>query len=470
MLLAICVVFGCGVNNAPPASTPTTASPALISIIPSAATLESGSHLQFHVSSNMVTDSYAVWLVNGVKGGTTDSGTISISGLYVAPVTTALFNARITAVSASWVATKWEANSDVVVYPPEIKPSGLDFYVATAGSDSNDGSMAKPWATIAHAASVVQPGAIVHVAVGKYSGSIITLLSGTANAPIRFMSDQRWGAQIIGTAAEATWQNRGDYIDIVGFDVTGAAPNGIENLGSYARILGNRVHDIVASCDSNGGSGINNANYSAHDNDIVGNIVYRVRASASCNAQHGVGIYHSNLRGHVSNNITFQNGTVGIQLWHAANNVVVANNTVFNNDLNGIVIGAGDSPGGVTNDYSDVVNNISFSNGYYGIQEFGSTGPHNRYLNNLMSQNPSGNLSLLTGTASGNIFASPQFVNYTGDTDGDYHLGSTSPATDAGATQSAPAGDFDGSPRPYGKGWDIGAFERGAPAGSWPWQ
>jgi hypothetical protein len=352
---------------------------------------------------------------------------------------------------------------------PEKKPSGLDFYVSTAGSDSNDGSLAKPWVTIAHAASVVQPGATVHVAAGKYSGSIITSVSGTANARIRFVSDQRWGAQIIGTAAEATWQNRGDYIDIVGFDVSGATPNGIENLGSNARILGNRVHDIVASCDSNGGSGINNANYSAHDNDIVGNIVYRVRASASCSKPHGVGIYHSNVRGHVSNNIAFQNGTVGIQLWHAANNVTVANNTVFNNDLNGIVIGAGDSPGGVTNDYSAVVNNISFSNGYYGIQEFGSTGPHNRYLNNLMSGNPSGNLSLLTGTASGSIFTNPQFVNYTGDGDGDYHLSSNSPASDAGTAQSAPAADFDGAPRPYGKALDIGAFERGAPAGNWPW-
>jgi hypothetical protein len=352
---------------------------------------------------------------------------------------------------------------------PTFSATASDHYVSTTGNDANAGTVSKPWHTIGHAAMAVKPGDVVHVASGTYAESVVTALSGTAGARIRFISDVKWGAQVVGGASEADWQNRGDYVDIVGFDVSGASPNGIENLGSNVRIVGNHVHDVTASCDSNGGSGINNANYSAADDDIIANVVHDIRAATTCGAAHGVGIYHSNLRGHVLNNLSFSNGTVGIQLWHAANAVVVANNTVFANGVNGIVIGAGDAPGGVTNDNTIVVNNISVHNADYGIQEFGATGAHNRFLNNLVYQNPSGDLALLQGTASGTVTADPAFVNYTAMFDGDYHLRTGSAATDAGNSQSAPTTDIDGGPRPQGKGWDIGAYESGAAPAQWPW-
>lgn len=347
--------------------------------------------------------------------------------------------------------------------------SASDHYVSTTGSDSNAGTAAKPWRTLGHAASAVQPGDTVHVLPGMYAESVVTTTSGTASARIRFISDSKWGSQIVAGSAEADWQNRGDYVDIMGFDVTGASPNGIENLGSNGRIIGNHVHDVPASCNSNGGSGINNANYSASDDDIVANVVHDVRQPAGCSAAHGVGIYHSNLRGHVLNNLSFNNGTVGIQLWHAATSVIVANNTVFNNAVNGIVVGAGDAPGGITNDYTLVVNNISVHNADYGIQEFGTTGTHNQFLNNLVYANSAGNMVLLHGAASGTITAEAGFVNYTGLISGDYHLAPGSPAIDAGTNQNAPTSDINGGARPQGKGWDIGAYEAGAAAASWPW-
>jgi pectate lyase-like protein len=316
---------------------------------------------------------------------------------------------------------------------------------------------------------MVKPGSVVHVLPGTY-GNVTTTISGTSTARIRFISDTRWGAHVVGTAgSEAVWQNQGNYVDIMGFDITGNSPNGLENLASFSRMIGNRVHDIVASCDSNGGSGINNANYSASDDDIIANVVFNIRQSSSCTSKHGVGIYHSNLRGHVLNNISFNNGTVGIQLWHAANAVVVANNTVFKNGVNGVVIGAGDSPGGITNDNSIVSNNIAYSNNNYGIQEFGTTGSHNQFLHNLAFGNPDGDLSLQTGSASGTILSNPQFVSYTGDSSGNYHLQSSSPAIDSGTTTGMPSTDLDGSARPVGSGPDIGAYEYNSPAGLWPW-
>jgi hypothetical protein len=36
--------------------------------------------------------------------------------------------------------------------------------------------------------------------------------------------------------------------------------------------------------------------------------------------------------------------------------------------------------------------------------------------------------------------------------------------------QDAPGLDFAGAARPYGKAFDIGAYEWGATPGKWPWQ
>ena len=56
------------------------------------------------------------------------------------------------------------------------------FYVAPTGRDSNDGSAAHPWATIAHASTLIAAGATVHVAPGTYTGYITTHASGTSSA------------------------------------------------------------------------------------------------------------------------------------------------------------------------------------------------------------------------------------------------------------------------------------------------
>ncbi len=42
---------------------------------------------------------------------------------------------------------------------------------------------------------------------------------------------------------------------------------------------------------------------------------------------------------------------------------------------------------------------------------------------------------------------------------GDFHLRESSPAIDNGSSVNAPLLDYDGNTRPYGDGWDIGAFE-----------
>lgn len=57
--------------------------------------------------------------------------------------------------------------------------------VGRAGSDSNPGAQAQPWATLQHAADTVGPGDTVLVHVGGYAGFHLTT-SGTAALPIVF--------------------------------------------------------------------------------------------------------------------------------------------------------------------------------------------------------------------------------------------------------------------------------------------
>jgi len=328
-------------------------------------------------------------------------------------------------------------------------------YVSPVGKDEDSGSSATPWATIQHAADSARPGDVVHVAPGNYSGPIITAVSGSPSARIRFISDVQFGAKL-NASAYTTWTNKGDYVDILGFDVTGNGSLGMLNMASHVRIAGNRVHDIpVTDCTSDGGAGIDNGNYSAQDDDIIGNIVFNVgNPHRKCPRVHG--IYHSNLGGHIWNNIAFHNEAWGIHLWHAATNVIIANNLAFQNGEGGIIIGAGDAPGGVVADNSLVTNNV-LTQSPKSIKEVGRTGPNNNYkLNVIFGGNGP---ELQKGKLEGVLNIDPKLV--------DFHP--TALPAHAGTTEGAPSFDFNGGVRPAGVPPDFGPYQSDAKPGTWPW-
>jgi len=348
-----------------------------------------------------------------------------------------------------------------------VHKRGRNYYVSPNGSDRNAGSVKRPWATIEYAATWLLPGDTVHVLPGVYRGRIATPASGVADARITYISDQKWGARIIGDVIDrSAWDNRGDYVDIIGFDVSGIGRTGLYNDGSHVRFIANHVHDIdgptSALCD-NGGAGLFHGNYSGSDNDTIGNRVHDIgwtnasRCATSGSQVHG--IYHANRGGHILNNLVYHNRAYGIHLWHAASDVVISGNTVFNNGSSGLVVGAGDKPKGNRADSCLVSNNILAYNSRYGIVESGNTGTHNRYLNNLTYENKLGPLQLQNGNvAADTINADPEFVNYTGDSGGDYRLKPASPALRAGSREGAPAEDIEDRSR-SGSGIDIGAYQ-----------
>lgn len=319
--------------------------------------------------------------------------------------------------------------------------AGAALYVSPNGSDSNSGGPNEPFRTIERAAKAARPGTTVLVAPGLYTGTIQTRTAGTASAAIRYQSAVKWAARLQGTGNDAVWTNHGDYVDIVGFDVSGSGRIGILNLASHTRIAGNHVHHLalIGGCTGDGGAGIDNGNYAASDGDIVDNIVHDIGTPGACNGVHG--IYSSNRGGRIANNMVYRASSFGIHLWHAATRVIVANNTVFANGSatmgGGIVLGNGDSPGKPMLNHTKVVNNIVYDNPGVSIKEFcytghDCTGADNIFLNNLVFKNGAP-MSLRRGRARNTISADPAFENYRQDGSGNYRLSAQSPARGKGA-------------------------------------
>lgn len=337
-------------------------------------------------------------------------------------------------------------------------PGVIDRYVSPSGSDANPGTPSAPWKTLQKAAGAATAGMTIHVAPGTYNGSLSVSASGSATAPIRFVSDTRWGAKVVGL-----FQPRGDYITVQDFEVTN--PNGsqgIETYGSHTTIRGNKVHDVPGGCPSYGGAGIHS--YRDTDNLIENNLVYNIgnNTGVACYLTHG--IYLEGAREIVRNNIVLGTQGWGIHMWHGATQDTIVNNTVANNLVGGILVGAGDADA-TTNDYTTVANNIVYRNGAlggrHGISEDGNTGSHNLYTNNLVTGNANANYNLKNGLQpTATVDADPQFVNYTGTVSGDYRLRATSPAIGAGSAIYIPPRDFKGNALRRGVTAHIGAWGR----------
>lgn len=350
---------------------------------------------------------------------------------------------------------------------PAADPSAYHLFVSTTGSDSNTGTQAKPFKTITKAASVAKASTTVHVAAGTYSGNVSTKTSGTASGKIRFVSDTKWGAKIVGTGSEAMWTNNGNYVEINGFDITGPGRLGILNYASNTLVTNNHIHNLTLSggCTGDGGAGVVNATYGSTNGDMIGNVVHDIGKPGGCNGVQG--LYSSNTGGTIANNVVYRVSSFGIHLWHAASGTTIANNTVFANGSagmgGGIVIGVGDSPGGVLLNNVKVLNNIVYNNPRGGIQQYcysGSTciGTGNVVQNNLVYGSAT-NVGMLKGSATGTISADPKFVSYNPTGTGDYRLQSASPAVNKGIASGAPATDILGVARPKGGAIDIGAYE-----------
>jgi parallel beta-helix repeat protein len=149
----------------------------------------------------------------------------------------------------------------------------------------------------------------------------------------------------------------------------------------------------------------------------------------------------------VENNIVFNNGAAGINVFESAN-VDVFNNTSFNNNkTEGINYG---EIGSAKCDNVRIMNNIMVARTGKHINQGGLSNNRVYDYNIYFNGTP-------TFKGANDIIADPKFVD---PTKGDFRLQADSPALDSGLVSVAPARDFYGVSRPQGSGIDRGAIER----------
>lgn len=340
-------------------------------------------------------------------------------------------------------------------------------YVSPNGMDGNPGRSDRPFRSLARAARAVRAGMTVYVAPGTYHGGFRTKANGKAEARITFISTVKWGARIVpppNSKSKVAWDNRGDYVDVIGFEIDGRSyrdgvrwTHGIYNGGSYDSIRNNYVHHIAQKiqCNSGGGAAIGiDSYYRGVKSDAIANLVHDI-GPAGCHFVQG--IYFS-TSGSVKNNVIYRVAEAGIHLWHDANRVVITNNTVTESNT-GIIVGGGNfyhTKG--PNDHTLVYSNIVYDN-KMGISEQGRTGKNNSYRNNLVYRNARFNWSLKNGlTHSGTVSSPPLFVGEDSNAP-DLKPSRSSPAVGQASPTHAASTDFEGRARNSRTGYDIGAYQ-----------
>jgi hypothetical protein len=275
-----------------------------------------------------------------------------------------------------------------------VAPSAADarnhIYVATTGSDSNPGTSAAPFRTISKAASVATAGYMVHVADGTYKETITSNSSGTASAYITYISDNQWGAKVVSPSGgvSAAWHNKGDYVAIIGFDITGGGAMGINHSGNGDIANRNHVHHIpAAACDGYGGAGIGFDQYNVKSGGTAdSNLVHDIGPlGTNCFRVHGV--YTSIPNVTISNNTIYKVVGYAVVTGHCSYNVKVLNNTMHNNG--GTVEGGGIVMTNNTNcklpsNGNVVANNIIYKNVLGVHEERVTSADVTSYTNNLV--------------------------------------------------------------------------------------
>jgi hypothetical protein len=359
------------------------------------------------------------------------------------------------------------------------------FVSAGAGHDDLQcGTQESPCATLNYVNTrELAPGDTVRVR-GTFllskDSCILGTRAGKPGAPITFEADPTWGASIDGRGlCRYIWRERGDYVRVTGFNFTGAQ----QDPAAYSRSIvfysdapgggvefaRNTIHDLGWQTDAAVVMApFANRRYTGAPCSVHDNIFHDIALDKpSSQRLGGYAVYVACGQGSVVyDNLIFRIGSTAIHCWHAASGVNIFNNTIFR-ARTGISVGNGDS-GAVTRAVYNVSNNI-ISNSTIGIAledvAPGSISPNTMVANNLLFRNRvnwhfddngverSAEISV---NVVGNIIADPKFRSIAND---DFRVERDSPAVDSARDPVVPDHDLDGHSRPYGRAYDIGAYE-----------
>jgi acid phosphatase len=367
--------------------------------------------------------------------------------------------------------------------------SGVCYYVSPSGSDSNAGTSAAPFLTIQQAANVVNPGDMVIVRDGTYNNSaisgvgskfIVMSRGGTSANHVVLISEHKWGAKLDGlnNTSYIGLEFAANYIDVKDFECEGFANACMDNYngGQYIDIAGNNIHDIGRYCATT-------------TNGLVGIFVSNPNVIIEGNQIHDIGRYAPGENG-CTNSLNYQNNDHGIYVdgaFASADNLTVKNNIFYRNER-----------GWSIQVYPAVVNNLRIVNNTfmcanpYRAGHITLSGVTNSAIENNISWEPTTGFILYTGSGYSGLSvtnnltyqgtsgagAAPAGVSLSGNLDNidprivtapsctvdaasipDAHLQAGSPAIDVGLTLVDVPIDYDGTARPQGIKFDLGAFE-----------
>ncbi len=398
-------------------------------------------------------------------------------------------------------------------------PAAADtFYVAPppAGDDANPGTLASPWATLQHAADTVQPGDTVLVRAGAYAGAHFTT-SGTPGQRIVLQAFPGEEAEIVAdnaTTPDGINLEGASYMTVEGFRVDGRTRAGIRAvLCEHVTIRGNRTDangvwgiftgfcdDLLIEDNVTTNSLDEHGIYTSNSGDrpvIRGNLIYGNDSTGihmnGDLSQGGDGVISDAL---VENNIIYDNGTGGGSGINCdgVTDSILRNNLIYNTHASGISLFRQD--GGAPSTGNKVYNNTVLvagdgrwalniqnasaanlvrNNVFYSEHSFrgaisisldslpGFSSDRNALEDRFTTDDGDSVITLAewqsqTGQDLGSFTTVPGdlFLDLPGD---DYHPRDGSPLLDAGETLAEVPTDLEGTPRPVGPAYDIGAYE-----------
>ncbi len=392
------------------------------------------------------------------------------------------------------------------------------YYVSTSGSNSNNGlSPDSALATLQYASNTVSTGDSVLVLPGNYAGFDLRGVDGTEVNPIVFktLGDNVKITSRNPRTADGINLEGPDWVVIDGFTVTGVPRNGIRLVTAehitiknntclnnsrgiltgfveYAVIENNLCayswdehgiyhsnsgdHPIIRynTCHHNNSCGIHMNGDSSMGGDglitdaiVEGNIIYE-NGDAGGSGINCDGVADSKI----FNNLLYNNHANGISLYkidskHGSYNTKVYNNTIINASDSRWCVNIGTDATADTL-YNNILINLHAWHGSIAVdapafEDFYSD--YNIAVNSLSSDGDETAISLSEWQEMGydthSMLADSMNHIFMDWQNGNYHLKPTSQAVDSGISIVSVfvIYDLDGVSRPFGEGYDIGAYE-----------
>ncbi|MGH9900681.1 MAG: SBBP repeat-containing protein [Pyrinomonadaceae bacterium] len=208
--------------------------------------------------------------------------------------------------------------------PTPPPTTGPQFYVATNGTPSGDGSISRPWDLVTALAqpAAVTPGSTIWVRGGTYRGAFTSNLTGAPNAPITLRAYP--GERVTLDGGNTAPGGRvlvvnGDWSTFWGFEVTDSTPSGRPTVyemtmsGIYVYAPHTKLVNLVVHDNTGQGIGFWEG---AVDSEIYGCLIYY---NGVTSLEHG--IYMQNRVGtkRIVENVIFENFGFGVHAYGSSN-------------------------------------------------------------------------------------------------------------------------------------------------------